>query len=225
VTVPRRDFRRLAEICERELGPSYSWQSYSTTEHYPHLFGKVIRNDTVLRHEPTAHLPYPQAVYIDVFPLDGRAETWWAILLQRLTIRFCRFRVGAGIKRVGVRRLLARLVTLIPRQWAIGVFEAMTRVYPAEQASMLLCTTGPYGFRRQSVPRDWFGAGASQTFEGMTLIGPSAWHNYLNQTYGDYMTPPPLRSRGSHHDVIEISLDGGGQESRPSTARPDHEAP
>ncbi len=206
VMMPRRDYARFSKLCTSELGPEFRWQSYSTDAHYPHLFGKLLKDETVLRQAPSGHLPFQQSVYIDVFPLDGGARRPWVVSLQRLTIRICKLRLGAGFNRKPLKRTLAQLTRLIPRRLAIAVFEAMTRALPAHRSVRLISAGGPYGYRRQSFPSHWFGQGAPQIFEGHTLIGPTAVDEYLTQLYGDYMTPPPAPSRVSHHEVTEVWL-------------------
>ena len=204
VTMPRRDYDRFAELCASELNSEHRWQSYSTDDDYPYLFGKFLKSATVLRQAAVAHLPFEQAVCIDVFPLDGRADRWWATMIQRATIRVSRVRLEVSCKRTPTKRALAQLTRIFPRRVVIASLEAMTRAQPASRSGTSICTGGPYGYRRQSFPSHWFGEGAPQIFEGLTVMGPSAWHEYLTQLYGDYMIPPPNVSRISHHDVTEV---------------------
>ena len=49
VTMPRPDYERFARICASELRPGFTWQSYRTDRHYPFLFGKLLKDGTVLR--------------------------------------------------------------------------------------------------------------------------------------------------------------------------------
>jgi lipopolysaccharide cholinephosphotransferase len=206
VTMPRRDYDRFAELCASGVDPGYRWQSYSTDDDYPNLFGKFLKNETVLRQAAVAHLPFEQSVCIDVFPLDGRADSWWGRVLQRTTIRASRIRLGVNRKRTAAKRAFAQLTRVLPRRFVIAAFEAMTRAQPAHRSATSICTGGPYGYARQSFPSHWFGEGAPQNFEGVTVMGPRDWHEYLTQLYGDYMTPPSNARRVSHHDVTELSL-------------------
>ena len=83
VTMPREDYERFAAICGAGLPGGLRWQSYATEGHYPVWFGKLIREDTVLRQALSDHLDISQSVFIDVFPLDGLASRWWEVLVQR----------------------------------------------------------------------------------------------------------------------------------------------
>ena len=207
VTMPRGDYNRFAEICRSDLRPGFRWQSYTTDAHYPHLFGKLLKDDTVLRQAPSAHLSFQQSVYMDIFPLDGRVDSALAALAQRAIVRFCRMRLRSGMRRRWLKRILIQPIKAIPRSAVIAVFEATTRSVSADRSARLICFGGPYGHRLQSFPSAWFGSGAPQVFEGMTVVGPAAWIKYLSQLYGDYMTPPEKHDRLSHHEVTEVSLD------------------
>lgn len=210
VTMPRDDYNRFAEICASELRPEFRWQSYATEGHYPLWFGKLIKMNTVLRQAPSEHLPFQQAVCIDVFPLDGLADRPWEALVQRVLVRVCRLRLGVGIRRKPLKRLLVQLTRVFPRRSVISVIEAMIRRYPAGTSRRWICVGGPYGRRRQSFPSRWFGPGVAQVFEDLTVVGPVEWDRYLAQLYGDYMTPPPPQHRVSHHEVTELQLEPEG---------------
>jgi lipopolysaccharide cholinephosphotransferase len=209
VTMPRGDYRRFAEMCASDFAPGYTWLSYSTERHYPHWFGKVIRTDTTLRQAPTQALPYRHAVSIDVFPLDGLVDGVLCSLFQRAVFRLCRLRLGANVwRKQRRRRLLVRFVRFIPRQSAIALIELLFRRYPAEEARNWICVGGPYGSRRQSFPREWFGAGSNLAFEDLDLTGPDQAGAYLSRIYGDYMIPPEAEGRLGHHAVTEFTRRG-----------------
>lgn len=213
VTMPRDDYSRFAQICVSGLSPGFRWQSYHTDTHYPLWFGKLLKTDTVLRQAPSQHLPFQQSVYIDVFPLDGLAEGRWEALAQLALFRICRLRLGAEIKREPIKRLLVHLVRVVPRRSAISAIEEMGRRHPVSTSTRWICVGGPYGRRLQSFPRLWFGPGLAQVFEDLAPVGPLEWDRYLAQVYGDYLTPPPLRHRVSHHEVTELQL-GPEREAR-----------
>ena len=137
VTMPRPDYERFARICASELRPGFTWQSYRTDRHYPFLFGKLLKDGTVLRQAPWAHLPLQHSVYIDVFPLDGCADGPWATSAQRVLIRVVGARLRARLKRRGLKRVLVQLSRVIPRGAAIAAFEAMTRRVPTGEIELV----------------------------------------------------------------------------------------
>lgn len=210
VTMPRDDYNRFAKLCASALQPGFEWLSYATEQHYPHWFGKVIKTDTVFRQARTERLSFPQSVYIDVFPLDGLADRPMVALIQRVLFRVCRLRLGVDVKRTVAKRLLVQLIRLVPRRSAILIIEAISRRFPIGTATRWICVGGPYGHRRQSFERRWFGTGALLSFHDLRVVGPAAWDEYLTHVYGDYMTPPPLALRKTDHLITELQLERGG---------------
>jgi lipopolysaccharide cholinephosphotransferase len=206
VTMPRSDYNRFADISRSALRPGFRWQSYATDMEFPHLFAKLLKVDTLLRQWPSQHLNFQQSVYIDVFPLDGLAQSSRVALFQRAIVRVCRLRLSSGLKRGLLKRLLVQLTKALPRGLAIAGFEATTQSWPVDRSASWTCAGGPYGHSRQAFPREWFGTGATQTFEGLTVVGPAEAHRYLQQVYGDYMTFPKLSDRQSQHEVTEVRL-------------------
>ena len=162
----------------------------------------------MLREAPSAHLPFQQSVYIDVFPLDGLANRPWEAVVQRVLVGICRLRLGVDIKRTPIKRHLVQLARVVPRRSAISLVTGMSRRYPAGTSRRWTCVGGPYGHRSQSFPETlvWAGRGP-QVFEDLTVVAPAAWEEYLTQLYGDYMTPPSPDRRGSHHQSTELELE------------------
>jgi lipopolysaccharide cholinephosphotransferase len=206
VTMPRSDYNRLAEICLSELPSEMRWQSYKTDRHYPLMFGKILRVDTVMRHALSKDLRFQQSVYIDIFPIDGIARNSVVALVQRFIVRICRIRLSVAMSRVRFKRQLVQFIRIIPRGFVVRVLEATTGLVPPDKSGRWVCFGGPYGFDRQSFPSTWFGSGTTQVFENLQFVGPLEWNKYLAQLYGDYMTPPPVSARLSHHNITEVRL-------------------
>jgi lipopolysaccharide cholinephosphotransferase len=251
VTMPRDDYDRFADLCVSELPPGFAWQTYRTNRDHPYSFGKLLKTDTVLRQAPSRHLPIQHSVHIDVFPLDGVADTRIAAFVQRTILMVCRSRLGSRMRRTPASRLRAQLRSLVwairgmmrpqpaetsstlttnaigcalamlfedlmaplarivPRRMAISALEAMNRRYPPVGSTRWFCLGGRYGYRRQSFPGSWFGAGTPVVFEDLTVVGPAHSHAYLTQLYGDYAVPPPRRRQVSHHGCTELDLGSG----------------
>ena len=52
----------------------------------------------------------------------------------------------------------------------------------------------------------WFFPLKEYSFEGRKVWGPNNYDAYLKKMYGDYMTPPPIEKRKSHHTHYFIDL-------------------
>lgn len=208
VEMPRPDYDRFSSLCATDLGSGFSWHTYLTDRHYPFMWGKLMRDDTELRQGPTEHLPIQQSLYIDVWPLDGIAN--WRIpeAIQRVIHKWSQIRLSADLKRPGIRGLVARSWKIVPRRLVVWLCERMATLTPFDRARIVAHPRALYGYRKECMPRDWFGRGEMLQFEGMRLPGPSKWNEYLTHVYGDYMKPPPEAERKSRHEMTEVKLSG-----------------
>ena len=56
-----------------------------------------------------------------------------------------------------------------------------------------------YG-EKEVMKSNWFKSFVLNQFEGEDFYIPAGYHEILSQLYGDYITPPPVEMRVSHHD-------------------------
>jgi lipopolysaccharide cholinephosphotransferase len=207
VAMPRPDYERLSASLGASGDDRYALQTYRTEASCPYVFAKLMRDGTSLRERETEHLPIRHLVSIDVFPLDGAPAGRLPRLVHAWVHRFCRLRIKADTRLTGPKRLLARLISLAPRSWAIGLLEWFARRYPYDKSPYVVTPGGAWGYARESAPRSWFGEGVRVTFEGEQLVAPRGWDHYLTQMYGDYHLPPPLEARNSGHELTQVELD------------------
>ncbi len=144
--------------------------------------------------------------YIDVFPLDfveldnNRHCSFFNYSFRR-KIESLKF-IKIDNKRAFWKNFLILSSRILCRK---SLHEIAT--YMEEQAKLVSCKTdtgwlanlhGAWG-EREIVRSEWFGVGAPYEFEGRIFTGPVDYDNYLKSLYGDYMTPPPLEKRVTHH--------------------------
>lgn len=56
------------------------------------------------------------------------------------------------------------------------------------------------------IPNHWYGEGTLMNFEGIQVLAPLCWHEWLTQMYGEYMQLPPVEKRVAHHYVAAFDL-------------------
>jgi len=209
VEMPRPDYDRFSALCATDLGTGFSWHTYLTDRRYPFMWGKLMRDDTELRQGPTAHLDIQQSIYIDVWPLDGISNRRPSEAIQRAFHKWCQIRLSADLKRPGLRGLVAKSWKIVPRGLVVAMCEWVTRHFSYEQCRVVAHPRALYGYRKECMPREWFGEAVPQQFEDMQLPGPQHWHEYLTHVYGDYMKPPPEAQRRSRHESTIVTLSSG----------------
>jgi len=223
VEMPRPDYDRFSRLCATDLAPGFSWHTYLTDRKYPFMWGKLMRDDTELRQGPTAHLDIQQSIYIDVWPLDGISNGRLSEQIQRGFHKWSQIRLSADLIRPGLRGLVARSWKLVPRRLVVTLCEWSARHFSYESCRIVAHPRALYGYRKECMPREWFGDAVPQQFEDMTLPGPARWHEYLTHVYGDYMTPPPEAQRMSRHESTIVSLpDEPDGSDAPRATHPKH---
>ena len=73
--------------------------------------------------------------------------------------------------------------------------------------SILVTNHGSAWRDREIVPKSYYGRGSKAIFEGIEVVIPEKYHEYLTAVYGDYMKLPPESERIGHHHCTVINLD------------------
>ena len=60
---------------------------------------------------------------------------------------------------------------------------------------------------REIMPAGWYEDCVTIEFEGIPAMAPCEYDKVLTSLYGDYMTPPPVEKRVTHHHTTVIDTD------------------
>ena len=207
VALPRPDFDRLSSIMQDDsitpddASVNHTWTDYRTNAAYPWVFAKLGLSGTRYYEYRIQHLALPHTVAIDVFPLDGVPSGRTSRSLHRVACRLLQLRISDGARRSPTRATLVRLLTVIPRSWAIRAYEVVVSLAPYNSSSLVANLAGISGYVRNIMPKSWFEQADYLMFEGRRVSAPGMWHQYLQQIYQDYMRLPPESERTSHHNA------------------------
>lgn len=205
VAMPRVDYERLTKHFATHPPTGLAFGSPRHLKNWPLPFMKVWDKRTQVKEN--SHLRIDAGVGIDVFPIDeidssglGRhlklsltSATRGLETLASLTRREGRTPARAAAIYLGgpAIRLLAhkRLPQLRDRnaRWLTG---------KADHVSILV---GPYSW---STPRAGMIDTTEVLFEGYSLPAPRDTSQVLTAIYGDYLTPPAMSQRLTHHDYV-----------------------
>lgn len=195
----------------QKLLPDYLFvQTHETDPGYVHCFAKIRNSNTTFIETSAGNMRINHGVFIDVFPLDFypddpqertrfiRRNKWYS---RRTGVQFLvpENQTPKGKLRKAVIKALFPSLT-----YALKKREQLYR--SVEKSSRIANHGGAWG-EKEIVPADWYGEGTPVMFEGMELLAPAKYDQWLTQVYGNYMQPPPIEKRVGHHyvDVIDLN--------------------
>lgn len=213
----RDHYDKFLSIAEGELPPHLRLITFQNTPEYRHYLSRVVDTETIVREE---HLPEGEDrthISVDVYPIDGlpnnplRREIFYLRVLYHKTLLLLSY--PSAIDRQRRRGLAERIILFIMRCVPVHrlttpyrqmcILDRLLRsndVYQSKDIGQIL---GEYR-RKEIVPAECFGKGASYAFEGQMLRGVEKYHEYLSCMYGDYMTLPPPEKRKHHYKELVI---------------------
>ena len=222
ISMPREDYLRFVkeyngysniyEVKSIEIEPAY-WRT----------FAKVFDTRTWLK-EDTIRIPKKgNAVFIDVFPIDGIPEDPWKQFLLFKEQEFLNFLYhgsawnytrsfkykdsgGMFAELKGIIRTLLKFIA-ITLLYPLSTRKIIKRInenaskYPYQQCkyigAIVVCAHGAACekmLKKNFEPRIRF------EFEGEMFWGPKGYEEYLTSLYGKYNELPPEKKRVPHHD-------------------------
>lgn len=205
IYLPRKDFEKLELLFPDCLNGRYVFASYSRTKNWHVAFGKIYDNRTLVIE--TKSKTHPTGVSIDIFPVDevpdGDQEfyNYKSKQLQYLkanAIRCFKFNKQTSfIRNIGALLLklpyiflsTERLVKRIDENAKINNGHGYSRLYECAE----------YPGRQIPFPKSLFDDLIDTEFEGRYFKGFNNYDQYLTNTFGEYMTPPPESQRVSLH--------------------------
>lgn len=204
VQMLRAEYERFTELWNKEK-PNHGHFELVNIESgnnmgYP--FGKVhdMRTVTFLgKFERTG-------VYIDIFPVDGvrdeedfvkRHEQIRSLYVQRFRILE---RILIHSEPFNLKRFIRLLIYPAPNKTYNQIAEEINNLakdsgrgecpYTYEMIAGLKC--------KRPIPSGVFHEYADIRFEDRTYMSVKDYDTYLRQTFGNYMTPPPMKEREQH---------------------------
>ena len=216
IGMPRPDYDRFLSVAQGELGTDLFLQTYQTDPAYPLMFAKIRDRRTAFIESNLSHLDMNHGVFIDIFPLDGYPVGTPLAGFIRMAVNVC---LAATLRKCNIKIrpsmmtlrgaiiyfIVMVLSALVPLDRLRQLLDHLTRIYEYNKSEVIISWYGAWGIK-EAMPRDYLAAGRAATFEGLTVSIPSNYDGYLTSLYGDYMTPPPIEKRISHHftDVIDV---------------------
>ena len=213
IGMPREDYDRFLELCEAEL----SWPYRLVTP----LNDACYRPHAQIRHCETTGYPAMdeslscnKGIFIDIFPLDGVADSKLAFSVQmlqmklwnRILVNYYYFdavhpnpplvkklfhcAVNAMMKLLGVKRIYAYYDRIAARY-------SKKRTAKIGELSLL------FGDKRYHWRREVFETSTELPFEHLQISAPAGWEEFLTNTFGAYREiPDNKKERALHTDMV-----------------------
>ena len=203
VGMPRADYEKFLLCAPKYLPNFYFLQTYNSDKDYPLAFAKLRDTRTIYKEKPLKYLSIVHGVWIDIFPLDFCNPPNILFTLQKKLLRKrseCRM-----FWRKSVKTYIFQFFSwMFCPCWRNAVKRWDQLMKSGDNTALTANFCGAWG-AKEIVPTEWYGEGASLTFEHLTVKGPLEYHKWLTQVYGDYMQLPPIEKRKCHHPA-EIKL-------------------
>lgn len=210
--MPRKDYEKLLVLWKAQESEQKYFLSRSSKEYSDKNSFTTIRDkDTTFIKTYQANLDIIHGIQIDIFPLDNAPETelqrkeqkLWALIYAL----FCSQQVpknhGKALELVSLVLLgLARGPIDKYRIWKYAE-SRMTKYDNLESQNVTELCVGPR-YMGNIYPKEEFNEAFWVPFEDTELPIPNGYDNYLSRVFGDYMIPPPLDQRVSHHEAVFI---------------------
>lgn len=214
VVMPRPDYDRFLRLTRNGMNNIYKVISKDNIKNIGMAYAKVIDTRTKLFEE--IHNPYESGIFIDVFPMDGvpddEKEADRHFNHINSCIRKCNFKQMQMKKGRNIFTTIPKYITLIFTRMTVNLakeaekIDSLARKYLFEKSSKVtvaVCTCN----KVCTIDKEKFTNFVELPFEGHMLFAPSNYTEWLFNTYGDYMTLPPVEKRHVHPSIVYWAQD------------------
>ncbi len=214
VGMPRSDYQKFAELMGTDPVGQYVLETpHSQARDFFYTFSKIYDTTTTL--VENTKVGTKRGIYLDLFPLDGLADTQEE---SRKKFKRVNFRFNLLLARVtGVRKgrsllknAAVRILPIIP-QFIIDDKELQAHIDDmCRQNDFDKCKYGGNllgAWRYKEVmEKRIMGKPTLYRFENISVYGAENYDEYLTHLYGDWRKLPPVEKRATHHDFARCDL-------------------
>ena len=209
----REDYDRFLEVCEAELSEPYRLVTP--------LNDACYRAHAQLRHCKTTGYPVTdeglscnKGIFIDIFPLDGVAESKAAFAFQMLQMKalnrilvnyyyFDSVHTDPPFYKRLFHRAVCGLMKTVGVTKVYACYDRIAARYSKQPTARLGELSILFNDTRYHWRREVFAGTEELAFEHMTITAPEGWNEFLTVTFGDYeKIPENKKERALHTDMV-----------------------
>lgn len=209
ICMMRADYERFNQIIQEELGDEFFWQTYRTDSAYPFFLGKIRLKNTIWEERSCRNvLLKEKGVFVDVFPIDLVPENKF---YRNFLFRVMRYShllfIDKKYKRPKLHQKIAHVVlNLISADCFFimlyrKIINLCSKDTDTSMASLVMLAP-----KMSLCKKEIFDEVMLHKFEDTAFYIPVAYHQRLQGVFGDYMTPPPISRRYSHHNIVNFDF-------------------
>ncbi len=201
--VPRKYYKTLIELLDKELPSNYKVRSIYHSKKYCNGFFKIEDTNTLIKEVGEAGLT--KGVNIDIFPLDYTNDNKGVFSKNHLISKLIEFETLCFADMEGASRLISFINKLLYPMRLImsnkAIFNFIDKHLILTEGDYLVNHYGVYAMK-EIVPKSFFGIPALYPFEDTELYGVEKFDDYLTHFYKDYMQPP--KGTANHFHIEEL---------------------
>lgn len=216
IIMPRQDYLKLLNIWDKVAPDNYILVNNQIYPDFTQSFTKIVMNNTTfLQSEFFAKVNYPKGIFIDIFPCDKvpaniikRKMQFVANCVNMLYHR------GYPSKEGGIIGFVEKLMLKFPHKLK-KIMKMNTGLYVQKWNDCKnLQYISPVTFQgcKKLYPSNLFDDFEHIEFNGKKYCCSSAYREFLNICYGNYMELPPLEQRVWKHHPILINFEHSFEE-------------
>lgn len=223
VMMPRRDYEQLIELLEQgALGDKYEYNTPNKQTDCKNVFLKIFRKNSLNMEIFSENSPFPKGLYIDVFALDAVPKTKLGQAVKGLMANALQFisivvlyaqypsdslREFMSLdkrlyQRYRLKVFLGKIFGIIPHRYWVYWFDRF--VMSDREDRLWGIPTGRKYYNGEIFPKEVFSP-IVRHFEGLEVMIPVGYDEYLRNLYKDYMQLPPEDKR-ERHFIIDFKL-------------------
>lgn len=205
VVMPRKDYERFKQVCQKQLDDRYSYVDRESFRSYGRPHALIAHKETRLfcKYDRVNPKLMELGVYIDIFPLDNAPEEekerkQHAKKLNRIRkLKDKRLMYCYSFKkwRRFLHYAIAATLIWIPVPWLNRYQQKQMQKYNRSETNVVCSMAGGYAYEKECMPVEIFSDPVLLEFEGRLFYAPRKYTQYLTRLYGDYMQLPPEEKR------------------------------